>query len=214
MTEKAEVDLESLKHSDPSNVDAERPQPYKDPENLKTLYWDLEWSQSEIGDFYDVSHTTISRAMDEAGVEARPPMDERERRGIYRSQRPDFRAQYSIDNHGGRGDDETVTFYESNLVALQHEWVGLGDVFRESNDVDHLINSPLHINLPRNLRVLPREAHQATHVDDIQIPHEAFFELIGEPVPEEHDSRKAIYLDPSLLKPLPTINQETAEAED
>lgn len=81
MSENATVDIASLKYSDPTNVDPDRPRPYHDSDNLRILYQELGWSQSEIADFYAVDQSTISRSMDGAGVEARPPIDERQNSG-------------------------------------------------------------------------------------------------------------------------------------
>jgi hypothetical protein len=81
MSENATVDLASLRYRDPANADPNRPRPYHDFDNLKTLYHGLGWGQSEIAGFYNVDQSTISRAMDKAGVEARPPIDKRQANG-------------------------------------------------------------------------------------------------------------------------------------
>ena len=212
MTESENDDLEHLRYSDPTNVDPDRPKPYQSAENLRELYHEREWSQSEIADFYNVSQATISRVMNDVGIKTRPAADERERRGIYRKQRPDFRAQYVVDNHGGSGDDELVRFYESNLVALHRAPLSL--VTHDDTDVYHELNSPLHLNLPENLSILPSPVHQAGHVDDTQLLSEAFLERIGEPVDPEIDRRETIeiYLDPSAVK-ISSEQQEAASGE-
>lgn len=210
MSDNNEIDPERLRKEFDSIDLKYGNRPYHNPDNLEALYNKRGLSQSEIGEVYGVSQTTISRAMEKAGVEARPPMDQRDSKGIYRMQRPDFRAQYLIDNHGGCGEDETVRFYESNLVALQCAPLEL--VVHEDTDVDHELNSPLHINLPENLRVLLSSAHQATHSDNIQTPPESFLEWIGEEVPPELDSRETIYvqIDPSRVT---ESNQEAPSKE-
>lgn len=185
-------DLEHLLYSDPSNVDADNPRPYHDPENLRELYHERGWSQREIADFYDVSQPTISRAMEKAEIESRPPMDERKRRGVYRNQRPNGRAQFVVEDYGEHASDETVRFYESNLVALHNAPLEL--VLHDEMDVDHDLNSPLHINLPENLTVLPSDSHQASHVGTGEIPHETLFERLGDPVDEEADSRQTVFV--------------------
>jgi len=48
--------------------------PYEKEEYLRELYHEKEWTQSEIADFYGVDQSTISKAMERAGVEARPPI--------------------------------------------------------------------------------------------------------------------------------------------
>lgn len=81
MSENANVDLESLKYSNPNSVNPDRPRPYHDYSNLYVLYHQLHWNQSEIADYYDVNQSTISLAMEEAGIESRPPADKRQQRG-------------------------------------------------------------------------------------------------------------------------------------
>lgn len=212
MTENDNVNLEELKHSDPNNVDADNPRPYQDPENLDKLYHQLEWSQSDIADFYDVSQATISRAMDEAEVDARPPMDEREGRGIYRYQRDDGRTRFFIRDYGKHASDKTVTFYESNLVALQ--FAPLEKVFAEDVDVDHMMNTDFRINIPENLVVVHEDAHNIRHkAEKDEIPHETFFEWLGDPVDEEADSRPTLYIPvtPESTETLPTEEEPAGE---
>jgi len=61
-------DLHDLGRSAPTS---DYYRPYRDPYNLRVLYHDRGWSQSEIATFYDVAQPTISEAMDQAGIETR-----------------------------------------------------------------------------------------------------------------------------------------------
>ena len=166
----------SESHSN-SNVEY-GPEPWKNPDRLDELYHGEGHSQYKIAERFDISQPTVAYWMDKFNIEARPPMHERDPRGIYRCQKPNFRSQYFINDIGGDTEDRVVNFYESNLVALHNE--ELWDVLVDDNtDVDHKLNSPLHINLPQNLRVMDTTDHLSDHANgEADIPPAFFWAAI------------------------------------
>lgn len=165
----------SESHSN-SNVEY-APEPWKNPDRLDELYHEEGHSQYDISERFDISQPTVAYWMNKFDIKARPPMHEHDPRGIYRCQRISGRAQFFITDVGGDTEDQVVSFYESNLVALQNDTIG--DTMDDDNDVDHKLNSPLHINLPENLRVMDSAEHIAGHANgEVDIPPAFFWAAI------------------------------------
>jgi hypothetical protein len=162
-------------------------------------------SQEEIGHRFNVSQQTISNWMDEFGIKTRPSCAQGDRRGIYRSERPDGRAQFIIEDHGGNTEDQVVRFYESNLVALEN-WP-LDTLFDEK-EVDHMINSPLHLNLPFNLIPRDPEDHHFRHLNDTAMAVPPSTDLLEFVFGDEFDEDEYDYEFVRLLKMVSKWNVE------
>jgi len=180
-------ELESLKELTPEEA-KNGVKAYEKEETLRTLYHDRDWSQGDIADFFNVDQSTISRAMDKADIETRPPMHERERKGLYRSVGENGRVQYVVDSKG-----EKTAFYESQLVALldndPHE------VFDPGSHVHHILSLGIYLNHPDNLLVLDADEHRFRHSAG-PIPrylvHSWIFGEIPESVREHHQMYRVV----------------------
>jgi hypothetical protein len=178
-------------------------EPHKDPEVLRYLYHDEELSQAEIGRLCDISQPTVSEWMDKFDIEARPPMDERNR-SISASRQPREKVQYHIPS----GDGETERIYRHQLVALLAEdqsgdWAyNVEDIFGGDSHIHHEMAAPVAVDIPENLAVVTPREHTHIHgssgpalIDRVEeVLSEIYEGYDGEPdpvdIPDQHAVRK------------------------
>ncbi|WP_157525724.1 hypothetical protein [Halorientalis sp. IM1011] len=155
-------------------------EPWKDPAVLRQLYHEHDLSQEQVAEELDTTQQNIQYWMDKLDVEARLPMHERDR-SISRIVREDGRVQYHIPD----GDGGTVYLYESQIVALAIADLGL--IFDEDSEVDHLLKSPIKLNIVENLAIRSTEDHRKRHGNERgALPNTTLFDfLYGEPEDEE-----------------------------
>lgn len=157
------IDLDQLKKPSIEDVREGR-EAYENPEKLRTLYHDLEWSQAMIADFWDVDQSTISRVMGRLGIETRPPMHERGR-SISKSKQAKGKVQIAVPDCDGDYD----RFYRHQLVILlatdeNGEWeVGPHEVFAPWSVVHHSANLPAAVDAPPNLELMGAQEHIEMH---------------------------------------------------
>lgn len=156
-------------------------EPYEIAENLRGLYHERDWSQGEIADFYDVDQSTISRAMNDADIETRPPMHQRTP-SISKSVREDGTTQYHVpDGDGGR--DRVYRHQLVALLATDHSggWAfSSSEVFAEGTHVHHEMASPVALDIPENLDVLSVREHVQLHASgDTKHPELILAEMLG-----------------------------------
>jgi len=158
-----DIDLEQLKERTTEDV-IEGRKLHQKPKNLRILYHDLQWSQREIADFYEVEQPTISRAMNDVGIETRQPMHLRSP-SISKSTREDGKVQYHVpDGDGGR-----QRFYRHQLVGLlsteaSGNWAFTpSEVFADDTHIHHEMASPLALDIPQNLDVITSREHVQLH---------------------------------------------------
>jgi hypothetical protein len=132
-------------------------EPYKDPEVLRRLYSEAELSQSDIADEFGITKQTVSYWMNKLDVDTRPPMDQRESKGLHRIVREDGYTQYVV----SKGDGGKSHFYQHQLVALLE--FGPHEVFDPDTHVHHELNAPVPIDLPANLDVIGDTEHALLH---------------------------------------------------
>lgn len=180
--------------------DAEGPKPYQDPEVLRELYHEREWSQSQIADALNTSQQTISRWMSKLGIEARPPMDQRSL-SLSKTHLPKDKIQFFVPNGGG--ERETLTRHDL-VVLLDTEDDGDGWKYSPSEvfgaDTHHRFGAPVAIDIPVNLNVLERADHLQEHERDSterveEVLGEMFEDYDGEPDPDELENPYAAKID-------------------
>lgn len=168
-------DSESGTSAECSNSNRPALEPYKDEELLRELYHDEGLSQYQIANRFDITQQTVSYWMDKLGIDARPPMDEREK-SIARSVDEDAKILYQVpDGEGG-----WFPFYRHQLVALLAEdedgsW-HVEDPFElisvmDNEVVVHHSMAFLSIDTPQNLEVMGQAEHVRGHAGGAIVHH-------------------------------------------
>jgi hypothetical protein len=144
-------------------------EPYHKEEYLRGLYCDEGFTLAEIAESYSdedsqVSKATVSRWMDEHGIETRPPMHLRSP-SVSKTVREDGYVQFFIpDGDGGR-----ASLYRHQLVALLateegDSWAfSASEVFGDSTQIHHEMASSIALDVPVNLDVVGRREHAHIH---------------------------------------------------
>jgi transcriptional regulator with XRE-family HTH domain len=146
-------------------------QPFHDEQRLRRLYHEEQLSQERIGERFGVSQQTIGYWMAEHGIEARPPMSERDRSISVSAQQNGY-TQFKVPNFDSDDlDDREPTYtslYQHQLVALlasdDGDWLfSIKDIFHGDTHVHHDLNCGAKLDHQDNLDVMTKIEHLQAH---------------------------------------------------
>lgn len=138
--------------------------PHRDPDVIMHYYWDREMSQSEVGEKFGVSQTTVNRWLKRHDLGTRDRTDTegwttRVERGAFDPANKDGHERWIVNNPDGT----TPTVGVHQLLAVA-DGADPADVWADNTHVHHKTDIPW-LNMPGTVEVLTRGEHKRTHTE-------------------------------------------------